>query len=360
VLPGVRVLYHEAFIPAEQLGTFSSMVKVGLVLGAGGTVGQAYHAGVLAALEHDLGWDPRTAEVVVGSSAGSVTGTLLRLGVPASDLAAYAVESPLSLEGSRVYDQVSLDPSEWPPLSFHMLWGRWRPPPPALLTRTFRHPRGFRPVAALASLMPKGRIDLQAVARQLEGVVGDGWPADLWVCAVRRSDGKRVVFGRPRPRHPVPPPVADAVAASCAIPGYFSPVRINGIDYIDGGVHSPTNADVLAERHLDVVIVVSPMSSHRWHPAPDVAIRWSAHRRLERECQQLRRKKTDVVCFEPGHRSTAAMGINAMATDRADRVVQSAFLEAGHYVAFGEKARVLDRLATRKRGSTTSSQADVA
>ena len=58
------------------------MTRVGLVLGAGGLVGQANHAGALAALEHDLGWDPRTAEIVVGSSAGSLTGTALRLGVP--------------------------------------------------------------------------------------------------------------------------------------------------------------------------------------------------------------------------------------------------------------------------------------
>jgi predicted acylesterase/phospholipase RssA len=51
---------------------------IGLVLGAGGMSGQAYHAGALAALAHDTGWDPRTADVVVGTSAGAVTGALLR------------------------------------------------------------------------------------------------------------------------------------------------------------------------------------------------------------------------------------------------------------------------------------------
>ena len=75
------------------------MSGVGLVLGAGGVVGQAYHAGVLAVLEHDYGWDPRTADVIVGTSAGSITGTLLRAGVPASELAAWAVRAPLSAEG---------------------------------------------------------------------------------------------------------------------------------------------------------------------------------------------------------------------------------------------------------------------
>src|SRR3954466_1768126 len=72
------------------------MTRVGLVLGAGGVVGQAYHAGVLAVLEHDCGFDAREADMIVGTSAGSVTGTLLRLGVSSGDLAAWTVKAPLS------------------------------------------------------------------------------------------------------------------------------------------------------------------------------------------------------------------------------------------------------------------------
>ena len=51
---------------------------IGLVLGAGGVVGQAYQVGVLAALEREAGWDPREAAIIVGTSAGSVTGTASR------------------------------------------------------------------------------------------------------------------------------------------------------------------------------------------------------------------------------------------------------------------------------------------
>ena len=58
--------------------------RIGLVLGAGGVAGGAFHAGVLAALEEATGWDPRTAAVVVGTSAGSITGATLRAGLPAS------------------------------------------------------------------------------------------------------------------------------------------------------------------------------------------------------------------------------------------------------------------------------------
>lgn len=50
------------------------MTRVGLVLGAGGIVGQAYQAGVLTALEHDLGWDPRS---VVQAGTGRAVGDRL-------------------------------------------------------------------------------------------------------------------------------------------------------------------------------------------------------------------------------------------------------------------------------------------
>ena len=76
--------------------------RIGLVLGAGGAVGGAFHAAVLDALAEDTGWDPRTAEVIVGTSAGSVTGALLRAGLAPADLAARALGRPISPAGSAV------------------------------------------------------------------------------------------------------------------------------------------------------------------------------------------------------------------------------------------------------------------
>jgi NTE family protein len=62
--------------------------RIGLVLGAGGVIGHAFHAGVLDGLCDATGWDPRDAEVIVGTSAGSVVGALLRAGFSPRDLAA--------------------------------------------------------------------------------------------------------------------------------------------------------------------------------------------------------------------------------------------------------------------------------
>jgi NTE family protein len=324
--------------------------RIGLILGAGGVVGQAYHSGVLAALENDFGWDPRTASLIVGSSAGSVTGTLLRLGVSSADLASYATESPLSEEGHYILDQMVMDVAGLPQLSLGALLRPWRAPSAALVARLARNPTAFRAGLAAMTLLPTGRFDFGSQLRRF-APLSASWPDDLWICATRRNDGKRVVFGRGADR---PPALADAVAASCAIPGYFAPVRVNNVAYIDGGVYSPSNADVVRNERLDLVIAISPMSTARQgRLAPDTAIRWSWHRRLEYETRRIEARHIPVVRFEPGRQSLKAMGINAMATDRSERVVQAAFMETGPHstsgAAGGHLARILAQ-HSRDRG----------
>jgi NTE family protein len=315
------------------------MTRVGLVLGAGGVVGQAYHAGVLAALDRELGWDPRSADVIVGSSAGSITGTLLRLGVTAADLCALANGAPLSHQGASVVDRILPDPSDLPSPPPRDWLRPWRPPSAALLARIARRPWSFRPDVAAMTMLPAGRIDLTDRAAPLHQMVGDRWPEDLWICAARRTDGARVVFGRPGSP---PAPLAAAVLASCAIPAYFAPVTVGGVEYFDGGVHSATNADVVRNRPLDVVVVVAPMSAAR-PPigAPDGLLRWAAHRRLEREARRLERGGTVVVRVEPGPASMDAMGLRPLDDDRSQRVAAVAEQEATHLVLEG---RTLDQL----------------
>lgn len=194
-------------------------------------------------------------------------------------------------------------------------------------------------------MAPAGRIDLTERAEVLSALSGSAWPDGLWVCAARRRDGGRVVFGR---TGSPPAPLSRAVAASCAIPGYFAPVRIGNVTYFDGGVYSPTNADVVREEHLDLVVVVSPMSAANGKArSADAALRWMAHRKLQREIGRLRARGTAVVTFEPGRHSISAMGLNAMATDRADAIVQAAFLEAGRWAARRPTTDVLEPLRRR-------------
>lgn len=318
------------------------------MLGAGGVVGQAYHAGVLAALEHDCGWDPRTADLVVGTSAGSITATLLRAGVPASELAAWIVQAPLSTEGQVLHRILGTEIPAFEPFRVLPLLRR-RPDLPgrAMVRRAIVRPWSFRPLAAGLALLAPGRHDIAAQLGMLREVEGTSWPErPLWICAVRRRDGRRVVFGREGAPEA---PLHLAIAASCAVPGYFAPVRIGDHDYVDGGAHSPTNAAILRDLGLDLVIVVSPMSGPAQRPTSlyDVS-RGHAARLARREARALREAGTAVVVLRPGRAELAAMGDDFMARDRVDRIVQESFLGAGAHAARPEVREVLDRFGLRR------------
>ncbi len=303
-----------------------SSPSIGLVLGAGGVVGQAYQAGVLAALEREIGWDPRSATIIVGTSAGSVTGAALRVGVPATDLAASLYGVPTSRRGGAILRRIlPPDAGPLPSPTVRSMLRPWNLPSPALLTRVARRPLAFRADVAAMTLVPRGQLDISERAQGLDDLIGDRWPDGLRICAVRRRDGARTVFGR----YGSPPArLAPAVLASCAIPGYFQPVTIEGTEYIDGGVHSVTNADVLRAEGLDLVVIISSMSAAQGAAnGPDGLLRRTVHRRMEREVHRLEAAGTAVISLEPGPDSRRAMGLKAMAEDRSPRVIEAAYEE---------------------------------
>lgn len=306
------------------------MARVGLVLGAGGVLGAAYHAGVLAALG-ERGWDPRDAEVVVGTSAGSGTGAVLRAGLAPADFLAGATGRPLSHAGARLQGRAG----PMRPLPTRPLRGRGFPSPaaPQLLARAMAAPWRVRPGVMLAGLLPSGAIDTDLVGARIRSLYGDSWPdRALWICAVRLRDGRLTVFGRDEsPR----PDVATAVEASSAIPGFFRPVDIGGDRYVDGGTHSPTNADLLAGLGLDVVIVSSPMSATRSalraRTVPDGRVLYA--RTLGREVAALRRSGAQVVTIQPTGAVVRAIGVNSMDPSRRAEVATLAHKSALAHLA---------------------------
>jgi NTE family protein len=120
--------------------------------------------------------------------------------------------------------------------------------------------------------------------------------------------------------------VADAVAASCAIPSFFAPVTVGGVDYVDGGAHSPTNADLVANRDLDLVIVSSPMSvaGNRLRPSLDLPARRMCRLYLGQEAARIRRRGVPVVAFQPTGDDLKVMGMNAMDPARRAPVTRQA------------------------------------
>jgi NTE family protein len=302
------------------------MTRIGLVLGAGGAVGHAFHAGVLAGLAEVTGWDPRDAEVIVGTSAGSVVGALLRAGLSAPDLAARSTDNPLSVEGQRIAARADAARHDQPPIP-----ARARRPAlrgasaPSALVRAALRPWNARAGALAAAALPEGRVPTELVASGLRPLFTK-WPSrPLWITAVDLERGRRVTFGRDDA--PMVTDVATAVGAACAITAVFAPVSIGGVRYVDGGVHSPTNADLVAGLDLDLVVIISPMSIARTNPrlAPDQPARRLARFRLVREVARIRRAGVPVLTFQPTDADLGVMGLNAMDPSRRADVTRQAF-----------------------------------
>lgn len=295
---------------------------IGLVLGAGGANGEAFHLGALKAVAEVTGLDARDADVIVGTSAGSLVGAYLRGGFGIADQLASWLGGELTEDGATRVAAMG------PPghLPSRPPWRRpWLPVGPRLLAR----PRGRRIGLLGGALLPAGQAAGDPVVVRLPGLYPDGaWPKKpLLVVAVRLSDGARVVFGGPE--GPTVS-VADAVRASCAIPGHLTPVTLGAGPaadrYLDGAVHSPTNADLLADvpdiRH---VIVSSPMTT-----APGVRRPFTTKLPLQRAWQRYLDAETAalkpraVTRLEPGAAVLAAM---AQAHDAFAATVDAAYTQ---------------------------------
>ena len=275
--------------------------RIGVVLGVGGLVGLGYHVHVLSDLRRRGLLDIDDAEVLVGTSAGSLVGGLLASGVTLDELRA------------------AIDPSADSPLAGALarLLGL-RASALAALKRPERPPRGLgerRSRAALwsTSLFADGDLDALDLARGFDALLPTAWPDRLQVCSLTRDTGIRAVWGPHRTTS-----LATAVAASCAVPGIFRPVDIAGELHVDGGFWSPTNADVLLGRHLDHVVIVSPMSAPPGSlpVTADHPLRIGLHMLVAREARALRRHGVPVTVIEPTRAVRQAMGVNFMASDR--------------------------------------------
>ena len=207
-----------------------------------------------------IGWDARSAATIVGTSAGASTAALVRAGLDGADLVRRACgEAPTARVAPLLARMgVPLDVTELRSRKSRRV-GR-RPASPQLLLRAVRRPLDPRPGLLVAGLLPEGHIPWSVIAEPIDRVLPDGWPVEpLWLCAARLDGGARVVFGRSADDDPAVT-VGTAVAASCAVPGFYRPVEIAGRRYVDGGVWSATNADVLASEPFDTVVVISPMT----------------------------------------------------------------------------------------------------
>jgi NTE family protein len=295
----------------------------GLVLGAGGVLGAAWSIGALNAIAQVEGFAPHDADIIIGTSAGSVLAALLGAGITAAELADHQRGMPLP---HRVGIDWDYDRSTG---GAHPTRPKLAVGSPALLRRTVTSPRHVPPLAVLAALTPPGNGTLGAVGRMVGSVADEsGWVSrdGVYVMSLDYDSGRRVAFGRPGS----PPATIDqAVMASCAIPGWYTPIRIGGRRYIDGGAWSTSNVDVIAREGVDEVYVLAPMASfvldhpHKLTGRIERQVRRQITRRLLHEADVVRASGAALTILTPGPEDLAVIGVNMMDPSRRREVLET-------------------------------------
>jgi NTE family protein len=325
-------------------------MKVGLVLGAGGVMGGAWLTGGLDALARETGWDPADADYVVGTSAGSMIGSLCVAGVPPWFMVGFSrgerFEGVTDINGrpAASADRAGgavfrIDRGALP-----ITPGSWQ-----LALRSLARPTRHTPTTVAAGWLPRGMISTEPLRQQIRHVLPNGWVSHpgLRIVACDYSTGRRVPFGREgAPAANLP----AAVAASCAIPGFYRPVEIGGRLYVDGGMYSTSNLDLLRDEKLDLVVCLNPTSSlhpiQAWNPIEQVSTLWrrASGQRLGSEAKKLRAAGTKVILIQPLGEDLSVMGANLMRSARRNEVIETAQRTVARQLAEHPLRSLLDEL----------------
>ena len=256
-----------------------------LVLGGGGVAGIAWTTGVIAGLlAQDV--DVRDADVLIGTSAGAAVGAQLCGGTPVEDL--YARQ----LDENHGEISVEIDTEELIAMMTDL--GDDADPYSA------EHRARIGAFALAAKTVPEQRRRAVIEWRLPVHTWSD---APLRIVAVDALSGEERIFTKSSGVS-----LVDAVAASCAVPGVWPPVTIEGRRYVDGGVRSFTNVD-LAEGY-DNVLVIGPIVE------PEVTVPNGVLITPDEASQEA----IGVNALDPSTRPAAAKAGRAQAADVVDSV----------------------------------------
>ena len=274
-----------------------STARRALVLGGGGVTGIAWETGILAGLAQ-AGVDLTSADVVVGTSAGSVVGAQILSGIALEDLYAEQLKDATGEIPAKIGMGV---------MARFVIGALW----------PGDERRGS---ASIGHAALKARTVPESVRRAVfeERLPSRVWPERrLIITTVDAETGEARAFDRDSGV-----PLLDAVAASCAVPMVWPPITINGHRYIDGGVRSVTNADLAAG--CDRVVVLAPVN---------FGLRRS--RRIDNQLASLGASVRSIV-ISPDAQSRRAIGSN---------VLDPAHREASARAGRRQAASVLDAVA---------------
>jgi NTE family protein len=262
-----------------------------LVLGSGGVTGVAWELGLLAGLAAQ-GLDLAGADLVIGTSAGALAGAQLTSGTSLAEL----YQAQIAPDGVDVTASMSR----------------------ALIARyalAFIMPGTRRRAGIRMGRVSRAGPDLPEAERT--AVIGGWLPSHEWpsqrllITAVDATSGEYTAFGAASGAT-----LIEAVSASCAVPGIWPPVRINGRLWMDGGMRSAANADLAAE--CERIVVLAPI----WQGL-------GAATGAVRQCRRLsRRGRRAVALVVPDEAAQAAIGPNLLDSSRRAPAARAGYVQA--------------------------------
>jgi NTE family protein len=275
-----------------------------LVLGGGGVLGEAWMSAVLAGIEDASGFDARKCEGYVGTSAGSIVAAALVAGVDPRARLGQLPEQPAA--PSELGAGAGLPERA---LELGLSVGARVAAPFAAVGLRSTEAAGARVRAAALRRLPRGQRSLEHLGRELDRA-GACWDGRLLISTVDVESGRRVMFGSPDAPSTS---VGTAVEASCAIPGVFRPIEVDGRAYCDGGVWSPTSMDRAPAGRGTRVLCLNPTGSMRPNLATPLGAMGPVSRSIAAvEALTLGRRGAEVTTVSPDAGSLAAIGRNLM------------------------------------------------
>ncbi len=274
--------------------------KIALVLAGGAVTGGAFKLGGLKALD-DFLINRKTTDfdLYVGLSAGSLLAAPLATGVSPSEMLRTLDGSSVQFSRFRPLDFYNFRPTSFlrRPLEYVLDCVTYVPgilldlfsQAPDLLEKIRPSATALRENPSRAALqdvvapiaealmarslpmpydyIPSGLFDNSTIERYLRrNLESNGMPNDfrslhkltgkeLYIAAMNLDTAERAIFGHDENNSVT---VSAAVQASTALPLFYQPARINGVDYVDGGVRRTANMDVAIEHRSDLIICYNP------------------------------------------------------------------------------------------------------
>jgi predicted acylesterase/phospholipase RssA len=325
--------------------------RLAIACAGGGVTGAIYEIGVLAALEERLENASLTDfDVFIGVSAGAYISALLANGIPPGVLYRNVTQGARSrtdiddLSLFRLnYEEIALRLVKAPVTILDAAWDYYKNSHETTLTDL---------VSSLAVLLPSGVFSNEGLESWLStwldhpGRTNDfrKLKKTLRIVAVDLDTGDAATFGAPGLDAI---PISKAVAASCALPGLYKPVRIDGVDYIDGGVRKTAHLSLAFQERCGLAICVNPIVPLRFLPQGEVpgtkgrgdlkqgglatildqVFRVTLHSRMNYGMSRYRREdpEADILLFEPRAEDLPRFMRNIMRTSGRIRIAEYAY-----------------------------------